>query len=259
MTALMRMRPRGKARLRLRAALSGAVFAAAGFGSAVDVGFGSAPSSSAVIGRSVLGRSVLGRPIRLIRAGNPRAGHRVLVVGCIHGNECAGVSIARWLERHEPPPNTLLWVIENANPDGFAAGRRQNAHGVDLNRNFPWRWRTLGRPGDLHYAGTHPLSEPESRLLSRLIVRIRPELTIWFHQPLAVVDDSGGRRLVARRYARLVGLPFVRLPRYPGSAAGWQNHLYPNTSFVVELPAGPLTSAAAARFGDGILDLLALV
>ena len=99
--------------------------------------------------------------------------------------------------------------------------------------------------------------EPESSLVARLIERVKPELTVWFHQPLAVVDDSGGRRDLERRYARLVGLPFLRLPRYPGSAAGWHNHLYPNTSFVVELPAGPLTSAAAARFGDGLLDLVA--
>ena len=92
--------------------------------------------------------------------------------------------------------------------------------------------------------------------MARLIERLRPQLTIWFHQPLAVVDYSGGSRTLALQYARLIGLPLVRLPRYPGGVASWQNHLYPNTSLVVELPPGDLTSAQASRYGDGILDLL---
>ena len=71
-----------------------------------------------------------------------------------------------------------------------------------------------------------------------------------------MVDDSGGWLALARRYAQLVGIPLVRLPRYAGSAATWQNHLYPNTSLVVELPPGPLTRTRAARYGDAVLDLL---
>lgn len=180
---------------------------------------------------------------------------RLLVVGCIHGDECAGIAITKWLEHAKPEPNQRLWILENLNPDGYSAHTRQNGRGVDLNRNFPWRWRALDKLGGLHYAGPHPLSEPEARLAARLIKQVRPQLTIWFHQPLGVVDDSGGNRALERRYAQLVGLPFVRLPRYPGSAASWQNHLYPNTSFVVELPPGPLNARQAARYGDGILDL----
>lgn len=210
----------------------------------------SAPSRE---GSRVLGRSAVGRPIFLIRRGAASASERVLVVGCIHGNECAGTAVVRWLERAPLPRGLGLWLIVNVNPDGYALGTRQNGRDVDLNRNFPWRWRPLDR--GLHYAGPHPFSEPESRLAARLIERVGPAITVWFHQPLADVDDSGGSIAVERRYARLVGLPLVRLPRYPGSAASWQNHLYPNTSFVVELPAGSLTKAGAARFGDGILDL----
>jgi murein tripeptide amidase MpaA len=42
----------------------------------------------------------------------------VLVVGCIHGNECAGIAVARALERVHA--NLDLWVIPNLNPDGYA-------------------------------------------------------------------------------------------------------------------------------------------
>ena len=51
-----------------------------------------------------------------------------------------------------------LWIVENMNPDGYAAHTRQNADGVDLNRNFPWHWRPLGPRGSQQYAGPRPLS-----------------------------------------------------------------------------------------------------
>jgi predicted deacylase len=49
----------------------------------------------------LLGRSWQGRPIRAVEIGN-QFGTRVLVVGCIHGNETAGIAIARALERQAP-------------------------------------------------------------------------------------------------------------------------------------------------------------
>ena len=61
----------------------------------------------------------------------------------------------------------------------------------------------------------------------------------------------------ARRYARLAHAPF-RAIRWPsGTAANWQNHRFPGTSsFVVELPAGPLGPAAAGRQARAVLALL---
>ena len=37
-----------------------------------------------------IGRSVEGRPIGVVRIGDPAAPRKLLVVGCIHGDECAG-------------------------------------------------------------------------------------------------------------------------------------------------------------------------
>jgi hypothetical protein len=82
-------------------------------------------------------------------------------------------------------------------------------------------------------------------------------VTIWYHQHQDLVDDSGGDPAIEQRYAQLVGLPFQRLTRYPGSAAGWQDAtLRPTTAFVVELPAGSLSPRTANRYADAVVHLL---
>jgi protein MpaA len=194
-------------------------------------------------GPILLGRSTMGRPIRAYVIGDPHALRTILVVGCIHGNEPAGIAIARRLVATTTPIAGLtIWVIPVLNPDGLAADRRQNGRGVDLNRNFPYRWTPLT---GYENSGPHALSEPESRAAFQLITRIRPQITIWYHQHARVVDLSGGNPDVERDYASLVGLPPYELLRFPGSAPGWENATFPGTTaFVVELPAGTLSNAS---------------
>jgi Zinc carboxypeptidase/Penicillin-insensitive murein endopeptidase len=202
----------------------------------------------------VLGRTTRGRPIRAFRVGNPRAARRVLVVGCIHGTECAGLAVTGRLLNLVTPIAADLWIVQNLNPDGLALGVRQNGRGVDLNRNFPSEWRPLGRRWDPQFSGPNPFSEPETRAAADLVAQIRPSDTIWFHQPQALVRAWGQSIPAARRYARLARMPFraIRWPR--GTAPNWQNHRFPGTSsFVVELPAGELTHAAAERHVRAIL------
>lgn len=196
-----------------------------------------APGPVQFVHRTVFGHSVTGVPLVVDVHGDP-AGRRLLVVGCIHGNESAGIGIARTVEVMPAPAGVQMWVVENLNPDGVSRHTRQNADRVDLNRNFPFAWAPLGWPGDQQYAGPRPLSEPESRAVADLINRIRPDVTIWFHQPLDVVDDSGGSKAVESQFARLADMPLRRLTRYPGSAASWEDHtLGDTTAFVVELPS----------------------
>jgi len=197
----------------------------------------------------LLGRSWQGRPIRAAEVG-ARDGTRVLVVGCVHGNEPAGIAVARALERMSPP-GVDLWVVPDLNPDGVAAGTRGNAHGVDLNRNFPFRWQQ--RTG-VYASGLRPLSEREARIAYRLVLRLHPAVTIWFHQHLDLVWASGGNRRVERVFARVSGLPYHPLPPLGGSAIDWQNHALPGTTaFAAELPAGAATGAEVARYVRAVL------
>lgn len=202
----------------------------------------------------VLGRSAEGRPIRVWRIGNPHSRRRVLIVGCIHGDECAGMAVTSRLVNLGQPTTLDLWVIQDLNPDGLHQGTRQNANGVDLNRNFGAMWQTIGRPGSYQYSGPRPWSEPETRIARDLIRRIRPQITIWFHQPQALVRAWGPSTPAARRFARLTHVRYRSLPWPNGTAANWQNHAG-MTSFVVELPAGPLDNNTADRYANAILKL----
>jgi protein MpaA len=202
-----------------------------------------------------IGRSVEGRPIVARVLGDPQASRRVLVVGCIHGDEPAGIAVTRSLRRAQFPRGVGVWVIDTVNPDGLRHHTRQNADGVDLNRTFPVGWRPLT---GIFNSGRGPLTEPESIAIHRLIVGLHPAITIWYHQHAALVDDSGGSRAIERAYADRVGLPLRPYGTVPGSITRWQDATYRrDTAFVVELPAGPLSRAAVVRHTNAVVALAA--
>jgi protein MpaA len=206
----------------------------------------------------LLGRSHGGIPIRVHRFGDFTSPRKIVVVGCIHGNECQGTRITRRLARRPVRAGLDLWIVHQLNPDGHRLGVRQNGRGVDLNRNFGSEWAPSGRRWDPQYSGPRAWSERETRLARRLVSRVRPDVTIWYHQPQGLVRAWGGSKPKARRYARLAGERYRSIRWLNGTAPNWQNHRFPSTaSFVVELPAGRLASAAAARHARAVRLLLA--
>ena len=211
------------------------------------------PAPAQTSGWETIGHSEQGRAIRALRVGSPRARVKVLVVGTIHGNEPAGRAVVRRLRRARPPRGTALWLVDSANPDGTAANTRWNAHGVDLNRNFPYRWQ----PQDgVYESGPGPASEAETRVLQRFIERERPRVTLWYHQALRIVVKSAGDPKLERLYSARSGLPRKALPRYHGTAVSWQNHSFAgDTAFVVELPGGALPAAGVRRHARAVLAL----
>ncbi len=157
-----------------------------------------------------LTRSVQGRPINLVELGDgPRW---VAVIGGIHqGNEANTTDLVYLLLDHFQanldliPDGVGVAFIPDLNPDGAVAGTRENANGVDLNRNWDSNWQpdSYGPSGlVVGGGGTEPFSEPETRLLARYLVD-RPFLAaIFYHSRGALVvaghGDDGGSAELAR-------------------------------------------------------------
>ncbi len=69
----------------------------------------------------------------------PGAGpcRRIYLSTGIHGDEPAGpLAIAQLLRENPWPHDAALWLCPCLNPTGFPANRRENARGLDLNRQY---------------------------------------------------------------------------------------------------------------------------
>ena len=144
----------------------GAAGRADGGGSRHATGLAQAAAApgDAVVGRRKLGESVRGRPIMAYRLGE-RDEKTVVLFSTMHGDEPRTRQILLSLREGRPIRGVNLWVVPTYNPDGLARGTRKNAHGVDLNRNFPYRWADLDGG---YESGPRPRSEPETRAVVAL-------------------------------------------------------------------------------------------
>lgn len=216
--------------------------------------------------RTSLTGTVEGQPIlwRDVRSQRPRGNtQRILLLGGIHGDEFSSVSIVfQWMrqlanDRFQP----FYWrIVPCLNPDGLlkVPETRTNASGVDLNRNFPtpdwnetalpyWERRT-GR--DLRrFPGRTPLSEPETRWLTRHIERFRPHAIVSVHAPYGILDYDGPQDPPQK-------LGFLRLRvlgAYPGSLGNYAGVYLGVPVITLELPhAGmmPNPAQSARLWGD---------
>ena len=219
------------------------------------------PGASADLERKVIGRSVLERPIVAWKQGNSDGAFKVLVVGSVHGDERQGMRvisrIRQLLAGRSGPKGIVVWSVKTANPDGTAAGTRKNARGVDLNRNFPFRWDGSLNGG--YNSGPRPASEPETRSMMRFSRRVGFDLAIWFHQPWGrTLAPCNRDRRWAFLYARLSGLGTggsCDRGYYPGSATSWQHRTSGTTAFVVEFGPEVQPRAVVRRHASAVLRL----
>jgi len=184
----------------------------------------------------VIGESARGVPlVSWWPSGRPTR----LVFAAIHGEEAVTLQAAHHLLRVVTAADACAVVVPVVNPDGVLEGTRQNARGVDLNRNFAgagWRdapsptfWptsvtRTSERRTLLSSPGTAPGSEPEVQALCRLVERLEPELVIDLHTPLECLIARSERGLsFAQHLAEPTGLNIVTELEgpTPGDSAEW--------------------------------------
>jgi predicted deacylase len=202
----------------------------------------------------VYGHSVDGRRLRAFELGDRSAKVTVVALAAMHGNETGGSVILRSLRDGGPVHGVNLWVIPRDNPDGVRRGDRHNAHGVDLNRNFPASWKFQR---GYYYSGPRPSSEPETRGLQRFLNRIDPDFVVTFHSPLHGVDayQSKDRRF-AHRLAVNLGLPLKSFDcdgGCHGTLTQWFNNRHRGACVTVELGPSPSSRYLHVRGPRGLL------
>lgn len=149
---------------------------------------------------------------------------KIMVISLIHGDETHAGSLGRfWLERLEKIDPRNSWrIIPVANPDGFNNKTRNNANGIDINRNFPtvdWSsdaikfWEKYSQKSPRKFPGYAAASELETQCIIKHIEEYKPDFVISIHTPLNVLDFDGPKiKKVNYGY-----LPWRSLGNFPGS------------------------------------------
>ena len=227
-------------------------------------------------GASVEGRSLLAGRLPQLGAAATGPTARVLSTANIHGIEYVSTQVVLGLleaSQHLAALRDLraraeLWVIPSLNPDGYARvweaqgqgsvkALRTNAHGVDLNRNFPLPpggQRKL-RPGagspratSATYRGPSPLSEPESAALADFLGGRRFDAGTNGHSFMGrVIPPFVSTRVDGRAYRRLCAafaaaqpdarygrLAFPPADTFTGELEDFQHHVHRTWAVCVE-------------------------
>lgn len=136
-----------------------------------------------------LGKTTQGRDIWIFRIGNPK-GPAIMWDAQLHGGEDLGseveLLIAKWLlESNDPTAKSILvkdyvLFVPVVDVDTFA---RTNTHGVNLNRNFAYRWGTTGSssPSSTEYRGPYAASEKETQALRNAFKTYQPKFYVNTH------------------------------------------------------------------------------
>ncbi|XP_028045069.1 carboxypeptidase B-like [Monomorium pharaonis] len=129
-----------------------------------------------------IGQSVEGRPLKVIRISNGKTNAPAIWIdGGIHAREwispAAVTYIIDYLVENSDQLEVDYYILPVVNPDGYEhtfvsdrlwrKNKRKglNCMGVDLNRNFGYRWGGKGTSRNMCsdiYAGNKPFSEPET-------------------------------------------------------------------------------------------------
>jgi protein MpaA len=197
------------------------------------------PAKPAVVETKVIGHSVKGRPIVAYRLGQPTSTRKVVIMAGMHGDEPGPSRILYRLRDGRPIKGADIWIIPVYNPDGRARDTRQNADGVDLNRNWPYHWTRLRGATN---SGTGPASEPETKAVMAFLRQVRPGYIVSFHQPLHGVGRAGPKgRAFVQRLRRGLHLP-VKAFNCDGVCHGtmteWYNASFPGVAVTVEYGHG---------------------
>ncbi|MBQ2644479.1 murein peptide amidase A [bacterium] len=167
-----------------------------------------------------------------------KAAKTVLFIGVFHGDEPQGEFLIRkFIEENNSEIKNKLLLIPCLNPDGKILNTRQNANGIDLNRNFPTKNYIV--TSDKHYnGGQNPASEIETKFIISVLEEFKPDFILSFHAPYKVVNFDGDAKAQAEKISKLTGYPVEEDIGYPtpGSFGTYAGKELQIPTITLELP-----------------------
>lgn len=118
--------------------------------------------------------------------------------------------------------------------DNYLKEWKANAHGVDLNRNFPAGFGSDAKvvlPSYSEYAGSAPLSEPETSALASVTQKCSPSIIISYHSmgEIAYYDVAGtGYRQLHKDFSKymLSFVPYKKMPAADTMTGSYLDYIY---------------------------------
>lgn len=188
------------------------------------------------------GTSVEGDEIEAFRSDKKDKTY-VYLMGGVHGDEVEGVYVLKqlfeWLQETEQNDIDISFiVIPILNVDGYRAGSRTNAHGVDLNRNLPSKNWVSEVKDPKNNPGPSPLSEPENAYLEGLFAKFPPHFILTFHSWKPILNFNSDCEDVAQFLAKYNNYPVAGDIGYPtpGSLGNYAPEKYGAPVITFECP-----------------------
>jgi len=186
----------------------------------------------------------------------------VLFIGGVHGDEPEGVELSTRLLEYLEHSNEKFcpWLlIPCLNPDGYMAGKRTNANGVDLNRNYAAKNWSPEYEKDRYFPGDSPASEPEIQALQKLIEQEKPRLIVHFHswEPCIVYSGAAGLK-DAQHLAKASGYKLLDSIGYTttGALSSYAAIDLNIPVICIEEQQGVSLQSVWPRFKEGLLQIL---
>ncbi len=199
-----------------------------------------------------IGYSVKGRPIIAHTFGSGSTA--ILYTANIHGNEVGTKYLMDlWMKELESkssqiPAGRKIVVVPLVNPDGYAAGTRNNANNVDLNRNFAtadWKKDVPDTSGKMVVGGggASPMDQPETIAIANLTSQLKPRTTMQYHNVGSMVESNQAAHAnaLAQIYTGLSGYQNITGNSnafgyaITGTYEGWMAEKLGLASIVIEL------------------------
>lgn len=219
----------------------------------------STTSASNVLQKKVIGYSVEHRPITAYLLGDAKASKTEMIIGNMHGDERFGSQTVNAMINGPKISGIKVWVIPTINPDGLAHDNRDNAHGVDLNGNFPNRWHSTAK--GRYWSGPSANSEPETKAIYSFVASVKPQYLVSLHCPLFAVDNEDVKSSVLQHnLAKDLDLPIKHLSRATvshGTMVGYINDtVAPTAAITIEYGPSPSVYQVNTQYRIGLIKAI---